>query len=89
MVWGRVTDWTDSFCEIGLPLYGLLLRARALGSPQNVMDGIPRKVIQLISLKLDTSKKHPGVDIHLWFIRHPRAIVLEERLGHIFNPNLL
>ena len=34
MVWGRVTDWTDSFCEIGLPLYGLLLRARALGSPQ-------------------------------------------------------
>ena len=55
----------------------------------NVMDGIPRKVIQLISLKLETSKKHPGVDIHLWFIRHPRAIVLEERLGHIFNPNLL
>ena len=34
MVWGRVTDWTDSLCEIGLPLYGLLLRARALGSPQ-------------------------------------------------------
>ena len=36
VVWGRVTDWTDSFCEIGLPLYGLLLRARALGSPQSV-----------------------------------------------------
>ena len=33
-MWGRITDWTDSFCEIGLPLYGLLLRARALGSPQ-------------------------------------------------------
>ena len=37
MVWGRVTDWTDSVCEIGLPLYGLLLRARALGSPQEVV----------------------------------------------------
>ena len=36
MVWGRVTDWTDSVCEIGLPLYGLLLRARALGSPQSI-----------------------------------------------------
>lgn len=23
--WGRITDWTDDFCEIGLPLYGLLL----------------------------------------------------------------
>ena len=34
VVWGRITDWTDSFCEIGLPPYGLLLRARALGSPQ-------------------------------------------------------
>ena len=37
VVWGRVTDWTDSFCEIGLPLYGLLFRARALGSPQFIL----------------------------------------------------
>ena len=54
VVWGRITawtDWTDPFCDIGLPRYGLFFRARALASPHIkmvIMNGFePRSTASL------------------------------------------
>ena len=53
--WGRITDWTDCFCEIGLPLYGLLL-GRAPWDPDEYL----LLMSELDDVKEDTNIQNPN-----------------------------